>query len=127
MVENTMVRRDLISAKSSLRKLMTQPKREYVTADKKRRLMLRANGVCENKSCNYDRNLEVHHINLRNDDNKLRNLRLLCRNCHADKHAKKRLKVKGFDPITGKKVIRVVKKKPIKRPKKKLKGPFDMW
>ena len=50
------------------------------------RLLKSKDGRCER--CNYDKYevLHIHHKNRNNKDNRLRNLELLCPNCHAEEH-----------------------------------------
>jgi len=41
---------------------------------------------CENPFCNSKNNLEIHHIDMNRDNNKLSNLIALCSKCHTDAH-----------------------------------------
>ncbi|MFA5020338.1 MAG: HNH endonuclease [Candidatus Pacearchaeota archaeon] len=68
--------------------------REPVSAKKRRQLMERAKNKCEWKGCNHNKHLQVHHLNMKNDDNRISNLKILCPNHHADIHDKFKRKVK---------------------------------
>ncbi len=50
------------------------------------RLLHQRGGTCE--VCTYDisKILEVHHIDRNKENNELKNLKLLCPNCHSEEH-----------------------------------------
>jgi len=63
--------------------------------------------------------LEFHHKNMKNSDNKLDNLQLLCPNHHKQKHGKYKRKVYR-DSLTGRQYYtRKVKRKPKKVKKRR--------
>jgi hypothetical protein len=49
----------------------------------------RANQRCENPFCKIDGVLEIHHINMNRNENRLYNLIALCPNCHKNAHSGK--------------------------------------
>lgn len=116
---------DLPSQKS-LKKMLGYSSREPIPADKKRAIMERAGNKCE--VCHKKPRgvpLEFHHKNMKNDDNRLSNLQLLCPNHHRQKHTKARRKVYRDvlgNPITSR-IIRKKKKGAPRKGYKKAKSP----
>ncbi len=106
--------------------------REPLPAAKKKAVRERARNTCEFRGCKQKTNLHFHHKNMKNDDNKLSNIELLCPNHHAKRHAEKRRKVVSRDLITGQKKTRFVKKakkqksKKKKKARKKYSDPFGL-
>lgn len=49
----------------------------------------RANRQCENPFCRSKDGLEIHHIDMNHNNNKLYNLIALCPNCHTGAHSGK--------------------------------------
>ena len=60
-----------------------------VTAKRRNEVYVKYNGTCHNSSCRKKSTLDIHHINFKNSDNRLSNLRLLCKNHHGDIHERK--------------------------------------
>jgi hypothetical protein len=65
------------------------PGREPLPLWRRNKVYDRANQKCENPFCQEDLTLEIHHINMNRDDNKLNNLIALCHRCHEDAHSGK--------------------------------------
>jgi len=84
--------------------------REPLPAKIKNAVRERAKNTCEYRGCRYKENLQFHHKNMRNSDNRLSNIELLCPNHHAKRHNAKIRKIIGRDIFTGKKITRLVKK-----------------
>ena len=101
--------------------------RERVPADKKNKVRTRAKNTCEYRGCKQKENLQFHHINMKNNDNKISNIELLCPNHHAKRHSMKRRKVVGHDFITGEKKTRLVKKPKKKATRKKTRRKKEWW
>ena len=99
-------KRDLIRATNILNKRIREP----IKAEIKHKIFLRAHNKCEWRGCNQTEHLHIHHKNMKNDDNRLSNLILLCPNHHAALHDKyKRVVEKD---LTGREIgSRVVTKK----------------
>ena len=101
---------DLPSQKS-LKKMLGYSSREPIPADKKRAIIERAGNKCE--VCHKKLPgvpLEFHHKNMKNDDNRLSNLQLLCPNHHRRKHTIARWKV--YRDVLGNPIAsRIIKKK----------------
>lgn len=93
----------------------TASSRESLPADKKRKVRERAKNTCEYRGCKHKENLQFHHKNMKNSDNRLSNIELLCPNHHMKRHSQKIRKTTGRDWVTGEKTTRLVKK-----PKKKI-------
>jgi 5-methylcytosine-specific restriction endonuclease McrA len=114
----------------SLKRILGYSSREPIPADKKRAVRERARNKCE--VCHkkpYGVTLEFHHKNMRNSDNRLSNLQLLCPNHHRLKHSRARRKVTTDE--LGRTHSRIVKKKQqtkskTKPRKKKTSSPFDI-
>ena len=96
--------------------------RVRIDAEKRNAIYKRAKGKCEIKGCKYKGVCHIHHINMRNNNNSLSNLELLCPNHHTERHSKQRIKrYSSYDIIEGYKIRkRLVKKKPkVKKAKRK--------
>jgi hypothetical protein len=65
------------------------PPREELPHFIRKQIYKRANGQCENPFCHSGGRLEIHHIDMNHNNNKLYNLIALCPNCHADAHSGK--------------------------------------
>jgi len=89
--------------------------RESVPAAKKKQILERAKNTCEYRGCNHKLNLQFHHKNMKNSDNRVSNIELLCPNDHALRHSQKKVKVISENPITGKRKTRLVKRKTTKK------------
>jgi len=92
--------------------------RERVPTDTKNNVRKRARNTCEYPRCKEKEFLEFHHIDMRNNNNRLSNIELLCPKHHRKRHSEKIRKVVGKDWITGEKKTRLVRK-PVKKSKKK--------
>ena len=93
--------------------------REPLPAEIKRSVKECAKNTCEYRGCGHKSNLQFHHKNMKNSDNRLSNIELLCPNHHAKRHDQKRRKVVSENIFTGEKKTRLVKKTK-KTTKKKL-------
>lgn len=115
---------DLPSQKS-LKKMLGYSSREPIPADKKRAVRQRAGNKCE--VCRKKPRgvtLQFHHKNMKNDDNRLSNIQLLCPNHHTAKHKKARRKV--YRDVLGNPISsRIIKKKRASGKPKKVKSPMD--
>ena len=113
--------------------------REPLPAKVKNAVKERAKNICEYRGCKYKENLQFHHIDMKNSDNRKSNIELLCPNHHAKRHSDKIRKIIGYDILTGENITRLVKKpnkkkttkkKPKKRKttrkKSSPKDPFDI-
>jgi len=101
---------DLKSTKKDLG--LVYSSREPIPADRRKRVKERAESKCE--VCHekpYRVTLEFHHKNMKNSDNRLSNLQLLCPTHHRQKHARARRKVYR-DRLGRKYYSRLVKKRP---------------
>ena len=87
--------------------------REPVPAAKKKEALARANYTCQWPGCKVKNSyvtLQIHHKNMKNDDNRLSNLMVLCPTHHTKIH--QRLKRKVTRNILGAEVSsRIVKTK----------------
>jgi hypothetical protein len=99
--------------------------REPLPASKKNAVRERARNKCEFIGCNEKRNLQFHHKNMKNHDNRISNIELLCPNHHARRHDDKFRQFKEYDVVTGTRKTRLVKKSKGKKKIKKPKGMFD--
>ena len=95
--------------------------REPLPAKKKKQALEKAKNTCQWPRCNVKNSyvkLQFHHINMKNDDNRLSNIKVLCPTHHQLIHQKiKRIVEKD---ITGREVkSRIKKVKPKKKTKKK--------
>ena len=104
------------------KKLYGYSKREPIPAKRKHEVEARVikkygRIVCE-QCGKKPRNvtLEFHHINMKNSDNRVSNIQLLCPNHHRGKHGKKRRKVYR-DMLERKYYSRLIKKKRKKKTK----------
>lgn len=88
--------------------------REPLPAKKKNAVRERAKNTCEYRGCKHKENLQFHHKNMKNSDNRISNIELLCPNHHMKRHSEKFRKNVSEDWLTGEKKTRLVKK-----PKKK--------
>lgn len=70
------------------RMISTKRIREPVNAKIKTAVRKRAGNKCEARGCNHSKYLEFHHKNMKNDDNKVANIILLCPNHHREYHDK---------------------------------------
>ena len=104
--------------------------REPVPAKIKNSVKERAKNTCEYRGCNHKSNLQFHHKNMKNSDNRLSNIELLCPNDHAKRHDQKRRIVVSENIFTGEKKTRLVKKtkKTTKKKatKRKSSKPFEI-
>jgi len=86
--------------------------REPVSAKVKKKVRERAKNTCERKYCREKEGLQFHHKNMKNDDNRVKNVILLCLNHHAKTHRETKRKVYERDVLGNPLRARVVKKKP---------------
>lgn len=77
---------DALTSASAEQKLR-RSERSYIRRDLRDYVAKRANGKCENPNCQFTRQLEYHHIDKNNQNNRRTNLALLCVRCHRDAHA----------------------------------------
>jgi hypothetical protein len=80
--------------KSSARNITTAtnslgPPREPLSSFLRRQVYYRANRQCENPFCHDKGQLEIHHIDMNHNNNKLYNLIALCPSCHTGAHSGK--------------------------------------
>ena len=64
--------------------------------------LLKSRGTkCER--CDYNKHeiLQVHHKDRNRSNNELKNLALICPNCHAEEHFLEKSWLKNFDSVTG--------------------------
>ena len=104
--------------------------REPFTAKLKNAVRKRAKGKCEWPRCKQTKYLQFHHKNMRNDDNRVSNIILLCPNHHAEMHHKKKVVQKKdyLGNLVSHKVVSRQKRDKIRKQKKKqgLFGGFDL-
>lgn len=100
--------------------------REPVPGKIKRNVKERARYTCEYSGCDYKEDLQFHHINMKNWDNRASNIELLCPNHHKKRHNKKIRKVISENILTGEKKTRLVTKSKNKKPKKKTSNPWGI-
>jgi len=103
--------------------------REPIPADKRKKVRERAGNKCE--VCHkkpYAVTLEFHHKNMKNSDNRLSNLQLLCPTHHRQKHGRVRRKVYR-DALGREYYSRQVKKKPktTRTKRKRRKSPIEKF
>ena len=79
----------------------------------------RAKNTCECRKCKWKKNLQFHHKNMKNSDNRVSNIELLCPNHHQKRHDQKIRKVVSRDMLGNKKTRLVKKTKNKRKPKKK--------
>ena len=60
--------------------------REPLPKDMRAEIMKRAHSQCENEQCNFKGRPHIHHIDVKNSNNRLSNLIALCPNCHQKAH-----------------------------------------
>jgi len=65
------------------------PPREPLPHSIRKQIYLRANQQCENPFCRSNGRLDIHHIDMNHNNNRLYNLIALCQTCHADAHSGK--------------------------------------
>jgi 5-methylcytosine-specific restriction endonuclease McrA len=65
------------------------PPREELPHSIRKQIYRRANEQCENPFCHSGGRLDIHHIDMNHNNNRLYNLIALCPNCHADAHSGK--------------------------------------
>ena len=106
----------------SIKKMLGYPSsREPIPAEMKNKVRERAGNKCEVCHKKFV-TLEFHHINMKNSDNHLSNLQLLCPNHHRLKHLKKRRVVTSRDGLgrpVGTRLVsksKITNRKPKKRP-----------
>jgi hypothetical protein len=66
-----------------------EPNRQPLSSYLRNEVYFRAEQRCENPFCMSKANLEIHHIDMNANNNKLFNLVALCKACHEDAHAGK--------------------------------------
>ena len=92
--------------------------REPIPAKRKKQALAKAKYKCQFKGCNEKEILDFHHINMKNDDNRLSNIAVLCPTHHRKIH--KKIKVKVEKEILGREIKRrIIKVKPKSKTKKK--------
>jgi hypothetical protein len=65
------------------------PPREPLPHSIRKQIYMRANQQCENPFCHSGGRLDIHHIDMNHNNNRLYNLIALCPTCHADAHSGK--------------------------------------
>lgn len=122
----TSIPRGTLPTKRDLQKstnIMNKRIREPIPAAKKKEVIERAKGTCEWPRCKQSKYLEINHKNMKNDDNRLSNLVLLCPNHHTEYHDKYKRHVEK--DLTGREISsKVVTKEQKKNMKKK--SPLDV-
>ena len=91
--------------------------REPISAEIKNKVRLRAKNTCETKGCKINKYLEFHHKNMKNDDNRLCNIALLCPYHHKERHNKFK-KITKKDLLGNETYSKVVHKSTAKKIKK---------
>jgi hypothetical protein len=61
--------------------------REPLSPRQRDAILKRAHYRCENELCHFQGNPQIHHIDMKNQNNDLSNLIALCTNCHKKAHA----------------------------------------
>ena len=84
--------------------------REPVRIEIKKKVIDRAKKICEYPSCREKVFLEFHHKNMKNNDNRASNIKLLCPKHHRMRHSEKIRKTVCYDIVTGQKITRFAKK-----------------
>jgi len=101
-----------------LRQITGRRIREPIPASKKKEALRKAKGKCQWVRCSERDILDLHHLNLRNDDNRLSNIKVLCPTHHRKIHQQIKRKIER--DIVGREIkSRLVKVKP--KTKKKVK------
>ena len=101
----------------TLKKSISQEGRVRIPAKRRHEVENKYNkkcAVCKKKPSGVT--LQIHHKNMKNNDNKLSNLELLCPNDHIARHSKAFRRVYK-DSFGNKRLTRLVKKKPKKKKK----------
>ena len=102
--------------------------REPIPASKKKKALEKAKGKCQWPGCNKTNNyvkLQFHHINLKNDDNNLLNIQVLCPTHHSVIHSKIKRKIEK--DVLGREIkSRLIKVKPRKKTKRRKVGIFGV-
>ena len=99
--------------------------REPIPAKVKHVIESRAGNMCEGSQCQQRQYLEFHHLNMKNDDNRISNIRLLCPNHHKAWHDKN--KKVSHRNITGRETESViVKKGKYKETKAKMREKYSL-
>lgn len=100
--------------------------REPLKAEVKNAVRKRAGNTCEWSKCNEKRYLDFHHKNMKNDDNRISNIILLCPTHHRAWHDKYK-KVSHKDITTGMEIkSKVVRKEKYKDEKKKMRDRYSL-
>ena len=127
------VRKSLLRKRDIARQINPSKRvREPIPAKKKNALKKRAKNKCEWPKCKEREGLEVHHLNMKNDDNNLSNLKLFCPNHHSEWHRQNK-KISERDLIGRELKSKIVKKEKYKEEKKKMQErnslipKFDLW
>lgn len=106
--------------KFSVTKSVSTEKRVPIRTKRKKEVYEKYKHKCA--KCGIRKPLQIHHINMKNKDNRLSNLILLCANHHYLEHQKKfRKKYKKYDLVKGYTTTTrlIKKKKPVKKKRKR--------
>jgi len=111
--------------RDTLRMLTGKRIREPILASKKKKALEKAKGKCEWSKCSEKDILDYHHVNLKNDDNRPSNIKVLCPTHH--RKIQQQIKRVMIKDITGReiksKLIKTDSKSKKKKTKKSTKKP----
>ncbi len=115
-----MVGRYGLPTKRELQRAGGQKVREPVLKILRRKALEKANFKCQWKGCNVknEKLLDIHHKNMRNDDNRISNFMVLCPTHHRLWHQENEAVVKR-DPL-GNRIVVKIKRKPVKKKKARM-------
>ena len=95
--------------------------REPIPAEKKHEALKIANGKCQYPRCSVRVGLVFHHRNLKNDDNRLSNIEVLCPNHHGTRHRgmKRKIKTNLIGQVISSRLVKAKKGENKKKPSKR--------
>ena len=113
----------LVATKREMERMLTGRRiREPISAKKRKQALVRAKDTCQYSGCKIKEGelikLQIHHLNLKNDDNRLSNLMVLCGTHHGVMDKKSR-RIVEKDILGRETKSRIIKAKPKTKKKKK--------